>query len=155
MRAEFSLDESAFVSLMLHDALVERDVLDAHTISSSDFAVTSSSMAACWSSDRLDSAMDAFVASMRPSGRHVLAVSQAPKAVPFTAIGDMQLSIAEHELLQWDGSGWAASDALADEQHLPLSLDYSTVSLPTPFVMGAIGLVAIVVVGRRRHVRAA
>jgi hypothetical protein len=58
--------------------------------------------------------------------------------------------LGSYEVLQWNGENWGAAQALPDDLHLPLSRDYSTVSLPSPLIMGAIGLASIVILRRRK-----
>lgn len=69
---------------------------------------------------------------------------------PFTLEQSIMLS-ESMGLLAWDGTAWTSAVGMsARGEHAPLTLEYSTVSLPSPLIMGVLGLASLYVVRKRR-----
>jgi len=153
----FAFDEATLVSLLLGHATAEFDMPFEPAVHQwvREFAVTSQSIADCWSADDDRVQLDPFF-SMERAGRNVLlSAMRVVQQEPARAFDVSSPSVLEHHVLRWDGAAWGESAELVDHADLSLSLDYSTVSLPHPFVMGAIGLVAMVAIRKRRLLRLA
>lgn len=154
----FQFDEATLVALMLDGAPFERDATELawDARGASIRILTPGDVSLCWLMNDLRpefSALNTAQFTMSPAlaARGVMARTSVRGVAPSFAPGFV--GPVKNELLAWSNEDWATSDSHPNEQHLPLSLDYSTVAVPNPFMLGAVGLIALIVARQRRMAR--